>query len=511
MSGAGFSVTEKGINTLLQEEYPTHYREAAWADLELGLAQKRSRQSLIKCARKVFELPIDEDGALNVLHQACTHNAGWLADLLFDAYASHRSLRVDRAMNLDDDAPTLQQDEEEGKAERLTPLEWAAWMQADQVVEALVRRGHLETLPAGREGWPLGLALLRHSKTDYRGTLQSPLSTLQLLLDGGVDPNALGPRGRHPLCLLPNPYLTSISENAQAAALLLNAGSNPRNTTGALRDAIDIPLVHAALYGTAAGVRLLLEAGADPQEKHLGGGSVLHALCGTREELVEQASLSHLVAHGADVNEMDPQGRSPLMLTVQQGFPLTITCHLQSLGALADPNPSLPTLFCLMGASSLTEDRVELNFSIYYSKFSLQHFIAEGCDVNQRVAGRHLIEVATNITLRMIGKMDFISDILEAGWVPRADDAMTLEAMAERHFRDIEAQTLDTLSLGDDAASELMVAELLEHAVDAGWLDLDGGIQIPSPKMQTFLGSAWQRRLLEKETPQAPAAPKPRM
>jgi len=90
---------------------------------------------------------------------------------------------------------------------------------------------------------------------------------------------------------------------------LLDRGAKPSLPS---RDQGFTPL-HSAVANDAAGserdiVRLLLEAGADPNAKSREGGTPLHTAAFTGD--LDVAEL--LLAHGADPNVTDPKGHTPL-------------------------------------------------------------------------------------------------------------------------------------------------------------------------------------------------------
>lgn len=101
---------------------------------------------------------------------------------------------------------------------------------------------------------------------------QGRAASVEALLEGGADPNRVGPRGDTPV------HAAAFSGRPELLELVLAHGGDPdaRNPhTGAT------PLVQALLSPRADQYRILLEAGADPDLADLNGDTPLHVAART--------------------------------------------------------------------------------------------------------------------------------------------------------------------------------------------------------------------------------------
>lgn len=173
-----------------------------------------------------------------------------------------------------------------------------------------------------------------------RACMGSAWTCVGLLLAAGADPNLADPSGHTPLLELAGQ--SDWRCDGQASVLLrclLAAGANPNqaNDLGltALMAANDHPdRIHA-----------LLDAGADPNARTsmaLKGATVLTAavLNGVGLDAVVRAQnllvLTALLAGGADPNGVDGNGRTPLILTVDEPFAVPLARALIDHGASLD-------------------------------------------------------------------------------------------------------------------------------------------------------------------------------
>lgn len=108
----------------------------------------------------------------------------------------------------------------------------------------------------------------------------------------------------------PDPKATDIMNGLRAGnrAAFMTAISVDPKIGNAKGPGGSTPLMYAVLYGDAAMVRSLLEAGADPNIKNEAGATALMWAVGD----LDKAKL--LVEHGADANARSDSGRTPIMI-----------------------------------------------------------------------------------------------------------------------------------------------------------------------------------------------------
>jgi ankyrin repeat protein len=133
----------------------------------------------------------------------------------------------------------------------------------------------------------------------HEAILHSQAELVRVLLDGGVDPNRLGPEGSTPLndaCL---------KGERDIVSLLIAHGAKVgiRNESGAT------PLHDAALGGNPEVVKILLDHGADinARDEESGASPLFYAASWGRVEAVEL-----LLRRGADLGLPNRKGQSPL-------------------------------------------------------------------------------------------------------------------------------------------------------------------------------------------------------
>src|SRR5688572_9686189 len=209
-------------------------------------------------------------------------------------------------------------------ADGTTALHWAARNNDAMLVDRLLRAG-ARPHPENRYGvTPIALACESGSA-----------AMVERLLKAGVSVNATGPNGETAL------HTCAYSGNTAAARVLLAAGAsvNPGDNWRG-----QTPLMWAAAEGHADTMQALIEAGADvdarstiiewerqrtdePRDKWLPPGGLTPLLLAARENCV--ACVDVLAAAGADLNIVDPERHTALILALING-------HFDVAGRLID-------------------------------------------------------------------------------------------------------------------------------------------------------------------------------
>jgi ankyrin repeat protein len=195
-----------------------------------------------------------------------------------------------------------------------TALHWAARNDDSTMVDRLIRAG-ADAKASNRYGvTPIALACENGSAT-----------VVERLLKAGVSANTTGPLGETAL------HLCARTGRPEAVKVLV--------AHGAVVDTIEnwrgqTPLMWAAAEGHAAAMRVLIEAGADvnarssiitwerqrteePRDKWLPPGGLTPLLYAARDGRLESARV--LLAAGADVNVVDPDRHTALILSLVNG------------------------------------------------------------------------------------------------------------------------------------------------------------------------------------------------
>jgi ankyrin repeat protein len=191
----------------------------------------------------------------------------------------------------------------------------------------------------------------KHNDTNATALMwaATDLDKTKLLVDNGADVNARSNDFRTPL------MIAAIRQgNAAVVKLLLDRGANPNPNARPLTESS--PLIQAATAGDAEMMQLLLDHGADVKTAAQPALSMaittrcskcVDLLVGKAPErdaytgaLLETAVLADvniirfLLDHGADVNSVDPAGRTPLMYAVGSDLlPLDVVKLLIDRGA----------------------------------------------------------------------------------------------------------------------------------------------------------------------------------
>ncbi len=154
-----------------------------------------------------------------------------------------------------------------------------------------------------------------------RAVEQKDREQIETLLQQGVNPNGLtGPLGDSALA-----QAVRLGD-VESVRLLLDAGADPD-----LKAAGYTPLVLAALRGHARIVALLLKAGADPDRKAGDGNTPLTAAAG----MDRVDCLRALLAARPDITLFNREGRTALSIAAMEGFEEAVRVMLE---AGVDPN-----------------------------------------------------------------------------------------------------------------------------------------------------------------------------
>lgn len=135
-------------------------------------------------------------------------------------------------------------------------------------------------------------------------------SLIRLLLQKGVDVNMRHNLGTgheaYPTAL----HLASAFSLPSIVKLLLDAGADPNATSDATHDLNSTtPMMLAVWWCSTDKVRLLLEAGANTNGRYKGEVSILHAAAGWMRDV---EMVDFLLSTGADVSARDRFGNTPL-------------------------------------------------------------------------------------------------------------------------------------------------------------------------------------------------------
>ncbi|KAJ8132703.1 hypothetical protein O1611_g922 [Lasiodiplodia mahajangana] len=137
-------------------------------------------------------------------------------------------------------------------------------------------------------------------------------AVISFLLVTGTDPDCTNDQGEPAL------YLAIKHNKRRVLTALLDQGADPSKKTGSgLRES---PLHLAVRLGLTYIIELLLEAGADVNSLDCTGRTPLFTTLDCEKEGEIEGMMGKLVAHGANVDHADSQGRRPLHVAAEKGL-----------------------------------------------------------------------------------------------------------------------------------------------------------------------------------------------
>ena len=254
--------------------------------------------------------------------------------------------------------------------------------------------------------------------------------TLQAIIDHGIDVNATNKDGETAL------MIACLKENVDAINVLLNANANPNfadtkgNTclhcaAGALCNSETLQaiidhgadvnatnkdgktaLLIACLEGNKYVIDILLNAGANPRSADTTGYTCLHYAVLVRQYVFPKETLKTFIDHGADVNAINKDGKTALLIACMKRNEHAINVFLN-----ADANPST--------ADTTGDTCLHYAVSEFCSRETLQTIIHHGADVNGiNKDGKTALMIAC-----LMRNIDAIDILLNAGANPRSVDS----------------------------------------------------------------------------------------
>jgi ankyrin repeat protein len=219
----------------------------------------------------------------------------------------------------------------------------------------------------------------------------------------------------------------------------------PDELSGEARKAATTPLMHAALYGDAKSVRLLLDRGADPNTTN---GAAVTALMYAVDDL-EKTKL--LLGHGADPNARSKDGQTPFLIVASRPGAFPVVKLLLDHGANPSGQASFATAALVSAAVSSDADLIKLLLERSEKKFlSLAQAVRLGC------------AACVDVLIASASKNDLNEALLQA--IPRADVPM-MRMLLERGATP-PAGVLPSLALSPDAFPMDLVNSLIARGAD---------------------------------------------
>ena len=201
-----------------------------------------------------------------------------------------------------------------------TPL-WSASGYEDEILQMLLNREDIDVNLQGRfEETPL-----------YHATKFAGLSSTQMLLDSGAEPNTGNWEGQTPL------GWAAAEGKEDKIELLLG---HPKTDINRREHSGKSPLSRAAENGHTKSVRLLIAKGADASSVDKEGKTALSHAAANGHKIVSK----FLVKNKAEINAQDAKGNTPLALAAENNHDAVVRFLLES-GAdadLADEDDEMP-------------------------------------------------------------------------------------------------------------------------------------------------------------------------
>ena len=132
-------------------------------------------------------------------------------------------------------------------------------------------------------------------------------AVLKLIEAGGVDLNACNSKGQRAL------HIAAVENAPEVVRLLISRGANPR--LGKEHDPLHTPLEDAVIFERAEVAELLAAAGGYTPHRRVYGQPLLHRACAKGDPRIVEA----LLKAGADCNEEDENGSTPLLTAITYG------------------------------------------------------------------------------------------------------------------------------------------------------------------------------------------------
>ncbi len=229
------------------------------------------------------------------------------------------------------------------------------------------------------------------------------------------------------------------------------------------------PLQYAALYGDAAAVRSLLDAGADPNAKNAAGATAL------MWAVDDEAKTRLLVERGADVNAKSLDGRTPLAVAAGRTGSGAVLSILLDKGA--DPNVALNGLTAL-GEAAYAADASAMRL-----------LIARGANPRigavLTVINAALADCAECIEVVLPGLSPAVISRAALELLPPNDNGDELQLLLDRganvNAKDDKGRSLLARAAASDTISPAVVGRLLTAGAD---------VNITGPKGESALGYA---------------------
>lgn len=181
--------------------------------------------------------------------------------------------------------------------------------------EALLNPKTLKSVEAVRQAIAAGADLDAPNSLGrtplIRAIFEDRTEVAEVLIDAGADIRVLDKVGRTALH-----YAACADKGVPVVKKIIGLGIDPNNPSAKRNGA---PLLTAASCGNLAGVKALVEAGADPRKCDYRGRTAPHFICGGEKLKAAKETVDALVEAGADVEAGDNNGDTPLHFATRTG------------------------------------------------------------------------------------------------------------------------------------------------------------------------------------------------